>query len=250
MKFEFEKTPEPAKEEQKEEVNLENETVSESDEITSAKDEKMTAEIDNGTAVEKFHPTPENPVARVTIGLWQTLGSYEFPTRVILELKDGRAAQLPWEEAEKFLPESFATVKKIAEEARELEKEANDLENSIRAGTDVMETSGHLKDALLRPIGKERPALKYLNLAADLTRNIDEIAQQSFIFLRKMAEPGGLAQDGLQDEFEKIAKDFEECRKKMDELRPEIFQKLPNVKDKYFNVFKKSRDEYNRANAN
>ena len=177
----------------------ENEEISDNEEsfelekIEPLLDEEQEQEIEHqsGSAIEKFQITSENPIEKFVIGLKHTFGHFECPTRIVVTLKDGRTGDMSWEEAESHLPPEFKIVRKLGERARQIEKKAFDLENSIRSGTDVMERSGHIKDALYKSLNKERPALQYLNDVGELSKEIDEIAQQSFLQLRQMADDGG-----------------------------------------------------------
>ena len=193
------------------------------------------------TAIEKFQPTPENPVKDIKIGLEHTLGHFVYPTRVVITLEDGRTGDMPWEEAEQHLPPEFKIVCKLGEQTRQLEQKAFDLENSIRGGTDVMKRSGHIKDAWFRPLNKKRPELQYLNDSAELSKKIDKIAQESFLLLRQMADDGG-AQESHAKTIQELFSHLDIYQNKLNDLCEKVFQKLPKVKDTYENVFQHSEE--------
>lgn len=188
------------------------------------------------SAVEQFRPTPENPIEKIEIGLWHTLGQYDRPTRVVMTLKDGRTADIPWEEAEPLLPPEFRAARELGERARQVEREVTRFEDSIRGGTDVMNRFGHLKDALLRPFRIERPSLRYLREADRLAEEISDIAQQSFLELQEMAED-------LKSHIEKIQELTQRlvtCEGRFEELRANTFRDLPKVQSEHERFYGKS----------
>lgn len=194
------------------------------------------------SAIEKFQPTQENPIEKFTIGLQHTLGHFECPTRIVVTLKDGRTGDMTWEEAEPHLPPEFKIVRKLGERARQIEGDAFDLETSIRGGTDVMKRSGHVKDALLQPLKKKRPALQYLSATIETSKEIDKIAQKSFLLLRQMADDGG-AQENHANDIKELFSDLDSCQNKLDDLRKKAFQKFPDVQHMYEKVFQRPEKE-------
>lgn len=205
-------------------------------------DEKQEIDNQSGSAIEKFQITSENPIEKIDIGLKHTLGHFLFPTRIVVTLKDGRIGDMSWEEAEPHLPPEFRIVRELGEQARLIEKKAFDLENSIRGGTDVMKRSGHIKDASFRLLMKKRPALQYLNDVVKLSKEIDEIAQQSFLQLRQMADDGG-AQESHAETIQELFSCLKLCQSKLDDLCEKAFQQFPKVKDMYENVFRGLEEE-------
>lgn len=187
------------------------------------------------SAVERFQPTPENPIQEIRIGLWQTLGQVERVTRVVMILKDGRTADMPWEEAEPLLPPEFRVARELGDRARRLERQASNFADSIRSGTDVMERSGHLKDALLRPFGAQRPALRSLVSAEDLAREISEIAQESFLELRRMTN----AHESHAEEIQNLAERLDGCERRLEHLRADTFRQIPKVQAEYDQVYRR-----------
>ena len=178
---------------------------------------------------EKVRPTAKNPIEEVTVGLWQTLGHYDAPTRIILTLKDGSTAEMPWEQAEPLLPPEFRTARELGQSARQLERKINHLMTAIRQETYVMQGSGGLKGGLRRLVGMEYRPLQYLNTLAELADEVDKIAQESFLELRQMTNIHGTYQDRIPE----LTSSLELCQQKLEEIVASISGDLPKVQDTY-----------------
>lgn len=196
-------------------------------------DDQETTEARPETAVELFQPTPENPIEEVRIGLWQTLGQVDHPTRVVMRLKNGETGDIPWEKAEALLPPEYRTARELGQRARVLQRQASNLATAIRGGTDVMQRQGHIKDALLRPLDKTRPALANLYLVDDLVGEIADIGQESFLELRRMTN----ARQSRQGEIQELADRLNDCEQRLEAARSKTFRELPSVQatfDRYY----------------
>lgn len=206
--------------------------------VTALKSQPNEIQVESSLpelAVEKIKPTAINPIEKVTVGLWQTLGHFDRPTRIVLTLKDGTTADMPWKEAERRLPPEFRIARELGEQARQSELEASDLVNSIRSGTDVMKRSGHIKDALLRPLRLQRPSLRYLNIVAELASEFDGIAQQSFLELRQMMD----IRESHKDQIQQLSSRLNLCQRQLEEVRINLFQDLPRVHDMHEEMFRR-----------
>lgn len=179
--------------------------------------------------VEKVRPTAKNPIEKVTVGLWHTLGHYDAPTRIILTLKDGSTAEMPWEQAEPLLPPEFRTARELGQLARQIERRITHLDIAIRHETYVMQGSGGLKGGLRRLVGMEHRPLQYLNTLAELSEEVDKIAQESFLELRQMADIHEIDQNKIPE----LTSRLELCQQKLEEILTNISQRLPKVKDTY-----------------
>lgn len=181
------------------------------------------------SSLEKFHPTPENPIAEIRIGLYYNADQYFRPTRVVMKLKDGTFADMPWDQAEAILPPEFRIARELGENGRELGRQINDLITAVQTKTDVMHRSGHVKDALLGLLGQTRKPLQYLNEADKLKDEVSDVAQQSFLEMRRMAKSRESHANELQILTERLAV----CQNKFNELSNAIFQDKPLVRDQY-----------------
>lgn len=178
---------------------------------------------------EKVRPTAKNPIEKVTVGLWHTLGHYDAPTRIILTLKDGSTAEMPWEQAEPLLPPEFRTARELGQSARQIELKITHLMIAIRQETYVMQGSGGLKGGLRRLVGMEHRPLQYLNTLAELTNEVDKVAQESFLELRQMADIHGTYQNKIPE----LASRLNLCQQKLDEILANISGDLPKIQDTY-----------------
>ncbi len=194
-------------------------------------------------AVIHLQPTRENPIKEMRIGLWQTLGQVDRPTRVVVTMEDGRTASIPWEQAEEHLPPEFKDARELGERARRLERQSRNLVYAIRGGTDVMQSRGHVKDALLRPLGKERPAMRYLNRTTDLDDEISGIAQESFMELRRMTN----GRESRARELDELRTHLDNCEQRLNEIRGEAFRDLPKIQEVYEHVYLKPVQESRRV---
>ncbi|MFC1617802.1 hypothetical protein ACFL2B_00815 [Patescibacteria group bacterium] len=181
------------------------------------------------TAVERVRPTRDNPIQEMRIGLQHTMGQADKPTRVVATLKDGAKLDIPWKQAEKLLPAEYKEARELGERARKLEREATRLATAIRAGTDVMKRSGHIKDGLLRIIGSKTKAYKYLQEADKLYDEISHIAQESFMELRRMTN----TKESHAKEIDALTAKLDDCENSLQETYTNAFQDFPRAEAEY-----------------
>ncbi|MDP3956260.1 MAG: hypothetical protein Q8Q18_03400 [bacterium] len=192
------------------------------------------------TALVQIRLTEKNPIETMVIGLRQTMGQVDMPTRVVATLKDGQEISIPWEQAERMLPPEYKTARELGQRARRLERTANYLDIAIRVGTDVMEISGHIKNELLELIGRKTKAVQHLETIEDLISEISNIAQESFLELRRMTN----ARESHAPEINALSDKLDYCEKRLDQLRDDVFSNFENVQPHYEEyVSKKQRDE-------
>lgn len=195
---------------------------------------------------QNFSPNPKNPIEKVTVGLYQNLGHFENPTRIILTLKDGSTSEMAWEKAEPFLPPEFRQARELGERANELESKAMALQNAVASGTDVRERSGHIKDFLFKLTGNKRPALKYLEASFELTQKIGKVAQESFLELRRMAN----IHEKYDNQIAELTAQFDQLQQEFEEAMTNSFQTMPKVKQMYEEIFNPERKRSSLKNDN
>lgn len=180
-------------------------------------------------SLERVSPTPENPIQEIRIGLQHTLGMVTHPTRIVMIMKDGSSADMPWEQAEAILPPEYRVARELGEKALELQRFVGSFETAIRAGTDVMKPSGHMKDAVLKLAGQRSKSLQYLQEASDLFLEVGTIRQESFLELRRMTN----ARESHAEQLRALSEQLEECEHRFDALREKISADKPEVIRKY-----------------
>ncbi len=133
-------------------------------------------------------PTEENPVVKAQLGLEHTLGSYDRPTRVVMELKDGKAISVPWDIARNHLPAEYAEMADAATRARIFERHIEMLATAVRSTTDVMTTTGRLRSRAMGIIGKDTQAATLLQQLDDLRQDFDAFANKTLKELQGSVE--------------------------------------------------------------